>query len=259
MIDALYIAATGLRSSQTQVDTISNNMANLNTPAFKRGRVSFAELVNVDAATSVHQASLERGRGASGLGASVAAITRDFSPGELKATGNAMDLAINGVGFLEVELPDGSLGYTRDAALEISAEGFLQTVNGHPLSRRIQVPVGTVELRIASDGAVTARLAGEAEGDSIGMIDLANFVNPSALAARGEGLYVATPDAGAVYYSEAGRDGLGDLRQGFLESGNVDLVTELMELVVAQRSYQVNSQVVRVSDELMQITNSLKD
>ena len=259
MLESIYVAMTGLRATQAQLDVVSNNLANMNTPAYKKSRVSFGDIVHRQSMPALSSISSEQGASRLGGGALVSAISTDHTPGDLKPTNNSMDIGINGEGFFEVELPGGGYGYTRVGALTISASGELQTANGHVLSAKIQLPVDSAELKILPTGEVLVRLDGKADMYQVGSIDLASFVNTSAMKARGDGVYTATPESGGVYYSEPGKNGLGEIRQGFLESANVDLITELLEMVVAQKAYQVNSQMLRASNEIMQLISNLND
>ena len=257
MIDALYIAATGMHAELAQLDTISNNLANLNTTAFKKSNVSFDDLMYRDAATA---SELDRvtGQMQSGLGAGIAAITKDFSVGDLRATENALDVAIRGLGFLEVDSGNGQTAYTRNGALKIDAEGYLATVSGQRLTANIQVPADTTDIQITPDGAVSVRVSGEDGLVDIGRIEIASFLNPTSLEAIGENLYIPTEQSGGLSMSTPGEDGTGQLAQRFLEGSNVNLVSEMMSLVVTQRAYEVNSQVIRAVDEMLRINNSLR-
>lgn len=257
MIDALYIAATGMHAEQSHIDTISNNLANLNTTAYKKSRVSFDDLLY----KSVDTSGLPNQKLASqkvGLGSAISAITRDFGAGDIKATDNPLDLAIRGNGFLEVVLENGEYAYTRNGSLRINEEGFLITPEGYPLSSRIQIPPDASQIAIDESGVVKVRYGNEEMLSEIGQIELAGFVSTNGLAPIGNNLYLPTTESGMAFYSDPNTNGLGSVQQGFLEASNVDLVEEMIELVVAQRSYEVNSQVIRTTDEILRIVNSLR-
>ena len=258
MIDSLYIAVTGLQSEQSHIDAISNNLANLNTTAYKTSKVSFEDLMYKQPVSAADQFSLQSLGVQSGVGSSVSGIYKIFSSGDLKATENELDIAIRGAGFLEVELANGEVAYTRNGALQVSREGLLKTSDGYVLSDQIQVPPDTVELLIARNGVVEVRAAEDEQFYEIGQIQIANFFNSQGLKPLGSNIYFPTEESGEAYYSTGGENGVGEVQQGFLETSNVDLVSELMELMIAQRGYQVNSQVIQVSDEILRINNSLR-
>lgn|SRR3990167_9207013 len=256
MIDALFIAATGMKAEQTQIDNISNNLANINTNAYKKSRVGFEDLMYRDMTAETSMIDRMSGQMVAGLGTSVSAVTRDFQAGDLKATQNPLDVAIDGAGFLEVTLENGEYAYTRNGALKINQDGFLTTIDGKLLSGNIQVPSDATALKILQNGAVQANIGTE-EVD-VGQLELASFTNVDNLRPIGEGLFAPTEQSGPALYSEPGTNGTGATMQGFLEASNVNLVEEMLSLVVAQRAYEVNSQIVRASDEIMQINNNLR-
>jgi flagellar basal-body rod protein FlgG len=257
MLDSLYIAATGMHAQQLNVDTISNNLANVNTAGFKRSRVAFQDVL-------YRELGLGRGLlGAEaparfGAGVAVADTTRVFEDGELKKSEGALDLAIRGQGFFEVRLADGALAYTRSGALQVNRERLLATADGHVLAPEVQVPEEATGLAIDATGHVSARLPGESAPVEIGRLELARFVNPSALAALGGNLFAATERSGDALYGRPGEEAFGTLAQGFLESSNVKLVEELIGLVLAQRAFEVNARAVQASDELLSLVNNLR-
>jgi len=258
MLDALYIAISGMQAELTQLDTISNNLANLNTTAFKRSNVSFDDLVYRDAIASAADLNRTDGNSRVGMGAGVSSIAKDFSVGDLMATENPLDIAIRGLGFLEVDTGNGEYAFTRSGALKLDSDGYLVTMNGERLSANIQVPADATDIYIAQDGAVSARLNGESSLLEIGQIELASFLNPTSLEPIGANLYRATENTGGMTIAKPGEDGTGFLAQGFLEGSNVNLVSEMMNLVVTQRAYSANSQVIRAVDEMLQINNNLR-
>lgn len=257
MIDSLYIGATGMAAQQTNVDTISNNLANANTPAYKKSRVVFEDLLMQQAGAS-GAAGGTPGAGMTGLGTALAASGKIFTDGELKKSDSALDLAIRGRGFLEVMLPDGSSGYTRSGTLQINRDGMLTTADGNLLKASIQVPPDAKDIVIDAGGKVSVSLPNQADRDEIGQLELVNFVNPAGLNPIGDNLYAATDKSGDPIQGKAGDEGFGTIAQGFLEASNVNYVDELVNLVVAQRAYQVNAKVIQASDDMLNITNNLR-
>lgn len=258
MFDAFHISASGMHVQQTQVDVIANNLANVNTTGFKKGKVDFQDLMyrELNAARGIIS-SPDIGTPL-GLGSMVSSINKVFSQGDIKATEGMLDLAIQGAGFLEVSLPDGSFAYTRTGDLKIDRDGMLVNSDGYEVNPSIQVPGDTQSLSIQSDGRVLAQLEGETELIEIGRIELANFVNPSGLTPLGDNLYLSSFDSGDVFYSEPGDEGFGSLQQGFLEGSNVNLVEELSNLVLAQRGYEMNAKVIQAADEMLSIASNLR-
>lgn len=257
MIDAIYIASAGMHAEQSNIDTISNNVSNLNTPAFKKSRVSFSDLVYKNdyfIADKLYQTN----QTLRGMGTQITGTQKVFSAGELKATENAFDLAISGQGFFEVLMENGESAYTRSGSFVVNKDGYLATQQGYVLANRIQVSPDMTNLFISENGEVFARFVDENEVNPVGRIDLANFMNPAQLTPIGDNLYIETESSGGAFFGEGGEQGLGKIKQGFIESSNVDLVEELVELMIAQRAYQVNSQVIRAADEIMRINNNLK-
>jgi flagellar basal-body rod protein FlgG len=253
MIDALYIAASGLRSEQKQIDVISNNVANMQTPGFKRGRVDFAEV-----ATSPGTVAGADLVGTSGGGARASSTITQFAPGEIRATHNPLDLAVDGEGFFELQSADGELMYTRDGQFRLDAEGYLVSSRGLPLSRQIQVPAGASDIHIAADGTVSALLPGDTERSDLGAIELVTFGAPDMLVGRGDNLFAAVDEAGAPTYGRAGDPGFGQLRQGFIEMSNVEMIDEMSALVIAQRAYQLNARLLQASDQVLETINNLR-
>jgi flagellar basal-body rod protein FlgG len=258
MFDALYIAATGLRAQQSQIDAIAHNVANVNTMGFRRSAVSFAE---VNAATSALATNPLTSAVADALGvrgAGVVARTA-MSPqsGELKATGEALDLAIDGAGFFEVLRPDGTPAYTRAGALRVNDDGALALADGSPLAARVDVPPDALAIEVAGDGRVLARVPDLAEPIEVGRLELVSFANPAGLHAVGGNLYVATADSGEARSGAPGENDLGTVRQGHLESSNVQLTDEFVTLMLAQRAFEMNGRIVQAADQLLAITNGL--
>ncbi len=258
MLDAFHISAAGMHVQQTQVDVIANNLANVNTAGFKKSKVDFQDLI-------YRELNAARGLLVSpdidnplGLGSVVSSIGKVFSQGEIRSTERMLDVAIQGAGFLEVALPDGSFAYTRTGDLQIDRDGLLVNSDGYPLSPSIQVPSDAQEISIQRDGRVFALLAGDSEPSEIGRIELGNFVNPGGLTPRGDNLYLPSHDSGDVFFGEPAAEGFGELAQGFLEGSNVNLVEELSNLVLAQRGYEMNSKVIQAADEMLAIASNLR-
>lgn len=255
MIDAFYVAATGMIAEQSQLNIISNNLANVDTPAYKKSRVAFEDLIYKNS-SAVSDLNAYHGNARIGMGSNVADIYKIFETGDLKQTSSPLNVAIRGSGFLEVTLPNGDYAYTRNGALKISNEGYLQTINGYNLSNNIVIPPDAESIAIREDGAVEAIVDNEVV--QLGEIQMAAFLDPSGLEAQGNGLYMATDNSGDVVYAKPGENGIGTLQQGYVEASNVDLVEELVNLMVAQKAFGSNSQVLRASDEMMRIINNLR-
>lgn len=250
MIDAMHNAASGLRSEQKQIDVISNNVANMQTPGFKRARVNFVDVAAL-AAPGREQAAV-------GNGTRVASTSMLFSGGEMKMTQDALDLAIDGDGFFEIEGEDGAVSYTRAGQFHLDAEGYLVTAKGQRLANGLQIPVDATNLKISVNGEVSVRLAGEATSTVLGTIQLVNFAAPQELQAVGDNLFVAPEQAGAAVYATPGEDGVGQLQQGYVELANVDLIDEMSNLVLAQRAYQMNARVLQAADQVLETINNLR-
>jgi flagellar basal-body rod protein FlgG len=254
MLDSLYIAATGMNAQQMTVDTISNNLANLNTTAFKKGRVNFEDLMYRELAGGLLGSSVNR----SGVGVGITGAGKIFSAGELKKTDQQFDLAIRGNGFFEVVLPDGNHAYTRAGSLQVDKEGFLATPEGYLLNPSIQIPADATSVTIDAGGRVLAKVPGETDPIEVGTITLADFINPAGLKPQGENMYVPTDKSGDAIIGKPGEQNLGSIAQGFLESSNVKLVEEFVNLIVAQRAYEISSKTVQASDEMLGIVNNLR-
>lgn len=259
---ALSIAALGMSAQQKTVDNIANNLANVNTTSFKRSTIAFQDLFYQNIATSSRGTS-DGGSGDGpslqmGHGAKAAATVRNFSQGAMDETGGSLDVAINGAGFFQVEMPDGTVAYTRDGNFTMDSEGRMITQSGLPLADGIDIPEDTIGIQITQEGLVTAKLAGDRGEIDLGQIELAKFVNPGGLSAMGDNLYTQTETSGAPFYSTPGMDGFGTLKQGFLEQSNVEIVTEMVNLIQAQRAYETNSKMVQTAEDMMSMTNSIK-
>lgn len=260
MIRSLWISKTGLEAQQTQLDSIANNLANVGTSGFKRARVAFEDLLyqNVREAgsSSSQQTQLPTGLQL-GTGVRATATVRQFTQGNLQQTGNQFDLAINGQGFFQVQLPDGTTAYTRDGSFHVDANGTLVTSSGFALSPAITIPPGAQSVTIGQDGTVSIKVQGQAAAQNVGAIQLATFVNPAGLEARGQNLYVETSASGTATTNAPGSNGLGLLQQGYLETSNVNVVEELVSMIQTQRAYEINSKAIQTSDQMLQRLSQL--
>lgn len=260
---ALSTAALGMSAQQKRVDNIANNLANVNTTGFKRSTIAFQDLFYQNVASSKRGSELNNGRAAGpqiqmGHGAKPAATVRNFSQGPIKETGSSLDIAINGDGFFQVEMPDGRVTYTRDGNFSMDANGRLVTQSGLPLFDQIEIPEDAKAVQISKEGMVSARLSGGQGTIDLGQIELAKFVNPGGLEALGDNLYAQTETSGLPFYGMPAMDGFGGLQQGFLEQSNVDIVKEMVGLIQAQRAYETNSKMVQTAEDMMAMTNSIK-
>ena len=262
MLDALYIGATGMQAQQLNVDTIANNLANVNTTAFKKGRISFTDLMALEAARLGPQDSTQGAdapaAAMSGNGVGIATQSKVFDAGTTSATGSAWDVAIQGDGFFKVALADGSTAYTRGGTLKVTTDGQLATQSGLVLQPSISVPANASSLSISADGIVSATLPNQSRATQLGQLQITRFTNPTALQAQGDDVYVASEAAGDPTVGTPGQDGLGSLQQGYLEGSNVKMVDEMVNLIVAQRAYEASSKIVQASDEMMQMVNNLR-
>lgn len=259
MLRALYSAAAGMQSQQMNLDVISNNLANVNTTGFKKSKIEFQELLY----QNIRNPGAETGAGNQvptgiqiGQGARPVATARIFTTGDLTNTGASLDVAIQGDGFFEVQMPDGTRAYTRDGALKTKNDGTIVTSDGLPLQGGFQaVPAGTTKITIASNGDVTYD---GANGKTSFPVQLVRFINPAGLESMGGNLYKETSASGSPELGTPGQSGFGTLNQGYLELSNVKVVEEMVNLILAQRAYEVNSKAVQASDEMMQQTNNLR-
>jgi flagellar basal-body rod protein FlgG len=260
MIRSLWIAKTGMEGQQTKLDTVTHNLANTGTNGFKRAGVVFEDLMY----QNLRQTGAAAGDGAQlptglqvGLGVRAAATTRSFTQGNLSQTGNVYDLAIQGQGFLQVQTPDGGIGYTRDGALQVNADGRLVTSAGYPIEPAITIDARAQSVTIGRDGTVSVQLPGQASTTVVGQIELASFVNPAGLAPRGGNLFGETAASGAPNVGAPESEGLGSLQQGFVEGSNVNVVEELVTMIATQRAYELNSKAISTSDQMLQRLSQL--
>jgi flagellar basal-body rod protein FlgG len=260
MIRSLFIAKTGLDAQQTQLDVVSNNLANVGTAGFKKSRAVFEDLIyqtlRQPGAQSTQQTQLPTGLQI-GTGVRPVASERVFTQGNLQQSGNQLDVAINGQGFFQVSLPDGTTAYTRDGSFHQDAQGQLVTSGGYALSPAITIPSNAQTITIGVDGTVTVTQQGQAAPTQVGTLQLANFINPAGLEARGENLYVETASSGTPTTNTPGSNGLGSLKQGYIETSNVNVVEELVNMIQTQRAYEINSKAIQTSDQMLQRLSQL--
>jgi flagellar basal-body rod protein FlgG len=260
MIRALYTAASGMNAQQMQMDTVANNLANVNTSGFKKSRVEFQDLVyqEMRAAGTQASSSTEAPTGLEvGLGTKPVATARNFSTGNLKNTGGPLDLAIDAAGFFQVSMPDGTTAFTRAGSFHLDGQGVIVTSEGYPLEPAITVPVNATSVTVSKDGVVSATLAGQTAAQQLGTITLASFANPAGLTPIGGTLFTPTTASGDPQTGPPGADGRGNLQQGFLEDSNVSVVEEMVNMIIGQRAYEANSRVIKAADDMLGQVNNL--
>jgi flagellar basal-body rod protein FlgG len=255
MIRSLWISKTGLDAQQTQMDVIANNLANVSTTGFKRSRAVFEDLLYQNlrqpGGQSSQQTQLPSGLQL-GTGVRPVATERIHSQGNLQQTSNNRDVAINGAGFLQVLLPDGTTAYTRDGSFQSDNNGQLVTASGYVVQPAITVPANALSLTIGRDGTVSVTVPGTAAPTQIGSLQVATFINPAGLESKGENLYVETGASGNANTNTPGTNGAGVLVQGFVETSNVNVVEELVSMIQTQRAYEINSKAITTSDQMLQ-------
>ncbi len=255
MIRSLWIAKTGLDAQQTQMDVISNNLANVSTSGFKRARAVFEDLLyqtlRQPGAQSSQQTQLPSGLQI-GTGVKPVATERIFTQGNLQQTGNAKDVAIQGSGFFQIQMPDGTTAYTRDGSFQTDAQGQLVTSSGYLVQPGITFPADTISVTIAPDGTVSALQPGNVAPTQVGTLQLASFINPAGLLSMGENLYKETAASGTPNVATPGTNGTGLLNQGYTETSNVNVVEELVNMIQTQRAYEINSKSIQTSDQMLQ-------
>ena len=261
MLRSLFTAATGMIAQQTQVDVTSHNIANVNTMGYKKNRAEFADLMyqvmsyagTPTSTTTTHPTGIEVG-----LGVRPQAITKIHSQGYFKETGNNLDMVIAGNGFFQVQMPDGTTAYTRNGAWKLDSDGNIVNDDGLQLVPNITIPADATQISIGIDGTVSVLQPGAQEMQQVGQIEIVNFINPAGLHSSGDNLFLETGASGAPIIGIAGQDGLGQIKQGFVEMSNVQLVEEMTELITGQRAYEANSKAITTSDSMIQTTNELK-
>jgi flagellar basal-body rod protein FlgG len=254
MMRALWTAGTGMAAQQANIDVISNNLANVNTTGFKKSRTDFQDLMY----QTIRQAGAASGPDTMlptgiqmGHGVRQVATQKIYTTGNFQQTGNPLDIAIEQDGFFQITMPDGTVAYTRDGAFKKDDQGRIVTSEGYPLEPAITIPAEATDVNIASDGQVTVTLPGQVETQNIGQIQIARFVNPAGLDSMGRNLLRETAASGAPVVSNPGEDGAGTLMQQYLEMSNVQVVEEMVNMIVAQRAYEVNSKAIQTADEML--------
>ena len=259
---AMNTASTGMMAQQTNVEVIANNIANLNTTAFKRQRAEFQDLLYQSerrvGATSSDTGTIIPAGVQIGIGVKTAAVYRITTQGNLTQTSNPLDLAIQGRGFFQVLQPDGTTAYTRAGSFQLSPTGEIVTADGFVVQPGITVPQNTLAVTINPSGQVLAQVAGQVAPQTVGQLDLANFANEGGLTALGSSLFQETPASGSPVTGAPGSVGFGTLNQGLLETSNVDVVSEITNLITAQRAYEMNSKVIQTSDQMMSTLNQIQ-
>ena len=259
---SLDIAATGMLAQQHNVEVISNNIANMNTTAYMRRRTEFHDLLYQNlrriGSTASDAGTIVPSGVQLGLGVKLAAVYRIHEQGNLANTDNSFDMAIQGNGFFQIQLPNGDTAYSRDGSFQLSPTGQIVTHDGNPLIPNINIPANAVDVTINSSGEVLAKIQGQVAPQNVGQIQLATFPNDAGLEAVGDNLYLETPASGAATTGAPGQAGYGTLLQGFLETSNVNAVQEVSELISAQRAYEMNSKVIQTSDQMMGTLNQIR-
>ncbi|MDO7253228.1 flagellar basal-body rod protein FlgG [Helicobacter cappadocius] len=261
MMRSLYTATTGMLGQQLQIDTTSNNIANVNTSGYKKQRAEFNDLfyqVLQYAGTATSETTLSPTGIEVGLGVRPGAVNKMFSQGSPKETENNLDIAITGKGFFQIQLPDGTTAYTRSGNFKLDDQGNIVTSEGYLLLPQITVPQDATQINIGTDGTVSVVQGNQGLSNVLGQIEIANFINPAGLHGLGDNLYMNTSASGDPIVGVGGTDGLGQLRQGFLELSNVKLVEEMTDLITGQRAYEANSKSIQTADSMLQTVNNLK-
>lgn len=259
MNSALWVAKTGLDAQQTRMAVVSNNLANVNTTGFKRGRANFEDLLyqNVQTAGAQSSTQTQLPTGLSiGTGVRIGATEKMFAQGNLLQTNNSLDLAINGRGFFQILMPDGTMSYSRDGSFQLDSQGQVVNDQGFPLQPGLQIPQGAQDVSISADGIVSVTLAGQSTPQQVGSLTLADFINPAGLQPRGDNLYAETAASGSPQTGTPGLNGIGSLAQGSLESSNVNVVEEMVSMIETQRAYEMNSKAISTTDQMLQFITS---
>ncbi len=258
MSNSLYIGATGMVAQQTQLDAIANNIANVNTPAYKADRVSFQtvfQAAQVDRAWASAGSDLQR---TVGMGVAPLMLGKVFSAGELKKTDQALDLALNGDGFVEVLMPDGSSAYTRSLSLQVNRDGLLATADGLPLHQSINIPTDATAITVDNTGRISVTVPDESAPVELGQLELARFINPAGLLPMGSNLYLPSEKAGEAIRGKPGDAGFGSLSQGYQEASNVKLVDQIVALTITRQAFEMAARVVQAADDMAGTVNNLR-
>jgi len=261
MMRALYTAVTGMGAQERNVDAVANNLANVNTTGFKKSRVNFQDLLyqslRMPGAETAEGVLLPEGIQI-GHGVRTSSISRSFLQGDFVRTEQPLDMAIEGAGFFKVTLPDGTIAYTRDGSFKRDVNGNIVTADGYLLDPAITIPEDATEITITSDGVVSVLQPGTPTPQNVGTLELARFSNPAGLDGRlGRNLYLETPASGAPVEAQPENEGLGSVLQRFLENSNVNIVEEMINLIIAQRAFEANSNVIRTTDDMLQLANTI--
>jgi len=258
MMRSLWISKTGMEAQQTQLDTISHNLANASTNGYKKSHAVFEDLMYQNlrqaGASSTDQTTLPTGLQL-GLGTRAVATSRSFTQGNLQQSSNPLDVAVSGQGFFQVQMPDGTTGYTRDGSFQVNATGQLVTNNGHTVQPGITIPANATSVTIGNDGTVSVVLPTQTTPQAVGKLQTANFINPAGLDPLGQNIYAETAASGTPNTGTPGQNGLGILQQGFVETSNVNVVEELVDMIETQRAYEVNSKMISATDEMLKYVN----
>lgn len=261
MIRSLFTAGSGMVAQQLNIDTIANNLANVNTNGFKRNRVDFQDLLYQTMRTpggpSAQGSTVPVGIQV-GQGVRPVATQKIFTVGEFRPTDNPLDLAIEGDGFFQVVMPDGTVSYTRDGAFKRDGAGRVVTGDGFPLEPELVIPTDATDISIGNDGTVSVLLSGSTVPQQLGQIQIVRFTNPAGLVALGRNLFRPSPASGDAIVGTPGQAGFGTLSEGYVEGSNVQVVEEMVAMIVAQRSYETNSKAIQASDDMLQVANNLK-
>ncbi len=259
MNQSLWVAKTGLDAQQTRMSVVSNNLANANTTGFKSDRAAFEDLlyhqVRQPGGSTSQQTTLPTGLQL-GTGVRVVATAKSFEQGSQQQTGNALDVMINGRGFFEVQMPDGTSAYTRDGTFHVNADGQLVTNSGYEVQPGIQIPEGAQSVTIGADGTISVQLAGNTNATEVGTLSVTDFINPAGLQALGQNLYQETTASGTAQAGTAGLDGLGSIVQGALEGSNVNTVEQLVNMIETQRAYEMNAKAISTTDSMLGFLNN---
>jgi len=255
MMRSLWTSKTGMEAQQTQLDHISHNLANVSTNGFKRSHAVFEDLMYQNlrqaGANSSEQTTLPTGLQV-GLGVRAVATSRVFEQGSLQQTTNPLDVAVNGQGFFEIQLPDGTTGYTRDGSFKTTAQGQLVTNSGYPVQPGITIPLNAQQITIGKDGTVSVTLSGQATPQAVGQLQISTFVNQAGLDPKGENMFAESAASGPPNSATPGQNGIGTVQQGFVEVSNVNVVEELIGMIQTQRAYELNSKSIQTSDQMLQ-------
>jgi flagellar basal-body rod protein FlgG len=261
MIRSLWTAASGMQAQALNIDVISNNLANVNTNGFKKSRADFQDLLyeTLSPAGVASSAGTQVPTGIQvGHGTSPVAIQKIFTQGDYQYTKNELDMAIEGDGFFQVTQPNGEVAYTRAGSFKLSADGEIVTSDGFLMEPEISIPLDSTAISIGTDGTVSVLQVGQTEATEVGTIEIVKFINPAGLNSIGRNLYLSTSASGDPVTGTAGEEGLGTITQGYLEMANVSVVDEMVNMITAQRAYEVNSKSIQASDEMLQMANNLK-